>query len=108
VAGTRKIPLQEGDTLIGRDPAAHVRVEADVSRRHACITLSQAGAVIEDLGSKNGTRVNEGPLQGPTRLSDGDRVGIGATMVVFHALASGRSTETLANPARSKKRKTSD
>ena len=105
VAGTRKIPLQEGDNLIGRDPAALVRVEAEgVSRRHACITVRPGGAVIEDLGSKNGTSVDDVPLGGATTLSDGDRIGIGAAVLVFHALASGRSTETLAKPARRAKK----
>jgi DNA-binding winged helix-turn-helix (wHTH) protein len=101
VVGTRKIPLQEGDNLIGRDPAAAVRIEAEgVSRRHARITIGHGGAIIEDLGSKNGTSVNDELLAVPMTLSDGDRISVGTTVVVFHALASGRTTETIKAPAR--------
>lgn len=104
VVGTRKVPLQDGDNLIGRDPAAIVRVDAEgVSRRHACVTVGHDGVMIEDLESKNGTSVNDEPIGGTMTLSDGDRILIGATVVVFHALASGRSTETLTPPVRNRK-----
>jgi DNA-binding winged helix-turn-helix (wHTH) protein len=104
VVGTRKVPLQDGDNLIGRDPAAVVRVDAEgVSRRHACVTGGHDGVIIEDLESKNGTSVNDEPIGGPMTLSDGDRILIGATVVVFHALASGRSTEALTPPVRNRK-----
>ena len=66
---------------IGRDAGAQV-VLADnqVSRRHA--RLSEAGGVvtIEDLGSRNGTYVNEQPLHAPVRLGPGDRVRLGLTV----------------------------
>jgi len=48
---SREIPLVHGDTLIGRDPEAHVCIdEPAVSRRHAAISTDADGAVLRDLG----------------------------------------------------------
>ena len=47
------------------------------SSRHARITRQGRTLVIEDLGSTNGTYLNEEPLNGPQPLHDGDRVRIG-------------------------------
>ena len=47
------------------------------SSRHARITREGQVVVIEDLGSTNGTYLNEQPLNGPQPLHDGDRIRIG-------------------------------
>jgi hypothetical protein len=47
------------------------------STRHAKITRQGRTVVIEDLGSTNGTRLNDEPLTGPQPLHDGDRIRIG-------------------------------
>jgi pSer/pThr/pTyr-binding forkhead associated (FHA) protein len=47
------------------------------SSRHARISREGAVLVIEDLGSTNGTYLNEEPLSGPAPLHDGDRIRIG-------------------------------
>ena len=53
---SRTIPLAEGENLIGRDPEATVWVDSTtVSRRHAQIRVAEGAAILEDLGSKNGT-----------------------------------------------------
>jgi len=44
-----------------------------VSRRHARVSHSGADAVVEDLGSRNGTFVNGNQIHGPTRLVPGDQ-----------------------------------
>lgn len=78
------IPLPDGDHGLGRDESSTVRLQsAAVSRRHARITVSEGRAVLEDLGSKNGTRVNGTRLTGSIVLADGDRVEIGPTLLVF-------------------------
>jgi pSer/pThr/pTyr-binding forkhead associated (FHA) protein len=95
VASGRRIPLQHGANLIGRDPAAAIHLDVPgVSRRHARIVVDDGGAELEDLGSKNGTSVVDTALTGPVRLQDGDRVCIGPAILVFHASATGMSTET--------------
>ncbi len=47
------------------------------SSRHARITREGHVVVIEDLGSTNGTYLNEEPLTGPQPLHPGDRIRIG-------------------------------
>jgi hypothetical protein len=54
-----------------------------VSRQHARIAVDEEGGVVEDLGSRNGVRVNGVPVHGLTRLRDGDRVRIGTQDFVF-------------------------
>jgi len=94
VWGGRQIPLAEGEAVIGRDPECTVRIDsARVSRRHARIRVGGAAATIEDLGSKNGTRIGSVPVEGVMALSDGDAIVIGPATLLFWAKGKG-STET--------------
>ena len=73
-----EIPLAEGENLIGRDPEATVRIDiGGVSRRHAKIVVEGGSAILEDLGSKNGTYLRGRRVQKPTRLAHGDEIRIG-------------------------------
>ena len=69
---------------------------AGVSRRHARIVVGETDALLEDLGSKNGTCLADEPLRGCTALREGDRVHIGPIVIIFHASTAGISTETVA------------
>src|SRR5688572_1090549 len=78
--------LRRGRTYVaGRDPKADFPLPSDViSRRHAEIVWGNDGAVaVRDLGSKNGTRVNEIPVIGTRSLRDGDRISIGPFTLQF-------------------------
>jgi pSer/pThr/pTyr-binding forkhead associated (FHA) protein len=76
--GTGELPLQAGETLIGRAEACDIIVsEGLVSRRHARIVLDGGRPYIEDLGSSNGTFVNQARLHGRALLFPGDTVFIG-------------------------------
>jgi DNA-binding winged helix-turn-helix (wHTH) protein len=101
VAGSRRIALVEGENIVGRDPAATVHLDAPgISRRHARISVRGTEVLIEDLASKNGTMVNETAVKKPVDLHDGDRIQVGPIVVIYHASASGMSTETFVRPAR--------
>jgi hypothetical protein len=66
-----------GGATLGRGDA-EIRLEDPfASSRHARITLQGHVVVIEDLGSTNGTYLNEEPLTGPQPLYPGDRIRIG-------------------------------
>ena len=66
---------------IGRDPSAQVALEDDqASRRHARISVQGGQAVAEDLGSTNGTYVNDQPISGARPLHADDRIRIGGTV----------------------------
>ena len=56
----RRVVLQPGETVIGRDPLSTVCLDsAGVSRRHARIVVEEARVLLEDLGSKNGTMLGD-------------------------------------------------
>jgi predicted component of type VI protein secretion system len=55
-------------------------MDSEVSRRHAEIRTSDGSLGIEDLGSTNGTFVNERRITGLTVLSHGDTVRLGGTV----------------------------
>lgn len=68
--------LTDGATL-GRGEVEIRLEDAFASSRHARISRQGHMVVIEDLGSTNGTYLNEQPLSGPQPLHPGDRVRIG-------------------------------
>jgi hypothetical protein len=80
----QEFDLPRGVTLIGRGVDCNLTIEdALVSRHHARIAIDDEGAVVEDLGSRNGVRVNGITVRVPTRLHDGDRVRVGRQDFVF-------------------------
>lgn len=77
-------PLGERAVTLGRSASCEVQIiDKRVSRHHAVIHLQRQGYVIEDLGSKNGTLVNNKPLVGRVQLRNGDRIQIGDCILVF-------------------------
>ncbi len=64
--------------VMGRGDAAEIRLsDPYASSRHARILLQSGTVVLEDLGSTNGTYLNEELLAGVAPLHHGDRVRIG-------------------------------
>ena len=97
IAGTRRLPLKQGENIIGRDPRSDVWLDAaSVSRRHARLVVDGTVAQIEDLGSKNGTMVGGTRVFSLTRLNDGDELRIGRLSVVYRAVTWDSSTELVA------------
>ena len=91
----RQIPLVAGENLLGRAGDARVVIDlARVSRHHARIVVTGTRAVLEDLGSKNGTSLRGRPLTAPAELSDGDEICIGSALLVFRTSAGDSTTET--------------
>jgi hypothetical protein len=71
--------LLEG-ALMGRGDAVDIRLEDPFASSRHCEIVRQGNLyVIEDLGSTNGTYLNEEPLSGPQPLHVGDRIRIGDT-----------------------------
>jgi DNA-binding winged helix-turn-helix (wHTH) protein len=91
----RDVALSPGENVLGRTPEALVWIDSvGVSRRHARILLTDAGAVLEDLGSKNGTCVNGVRIDRPHPLVDGDEIRLGSLRIVFRRFDAPLSTET--------------
>jgi pSer/pThr/pTyr-binding forkhead associated (FHA) protein len=81
-AGAGRIVTLGGPVTVGRGRDADLGLADDlVSRRHARVTPGGAGAVVEDLGSRNGTFVNGEVIHGPTRLEPGDQLQLGVTLL---------------------------
>jgi DNA-binding winged helix-turn-helix (wHTH) protein len=95
VVGGRRVPLKEGENTIGRDPLSAVWIDfASVSRHHARIVIDNSQALLEDVGSKNGTTVGTERLVGARELRDGDRIAFGSVDAVFFSSESGLPTVT--------------
>ncbi len=79
----RRVPLGEEPCVIGRSSKCDVQVDQEsVSRNHARISRLGDGYSIRDLGSTNGTYVND-ELVDDVMLRDGDQVKIGRTIFKF-------------------------
>jgi FHA domain-containing protein len=89
--------LREGRNVIGRDSAAHIRIDlAAVSRRHAAINVHGEEAMVQDLGSRNGTFLNGEKLEAARPLRPGDEIRIAQTAIRFQiAPGSARPTAPL-------------
>jgi Nif-specific regulatory protein len=77
------ISMNDGPVVIGRQAGATLKIgNASVSRRHAVIEKEGDRFVIADLGSRNGTFVNDMPVR-RRELQHGDRVRIGESQFFF-------------------------
>ena len=84
--GPDVVDLVPPETLIGRDASCHVTInDSSVSHRHARIYHSDGEWHVEDLGSTNGTFVNDRPLTRPLVLRPGDTVSIGRSTLEARA-----------------------
>jgi len=81
----KEFELTRSEIIIGRDPAVDLPISSPaVSRRHARLTRDGGHYALEDLGSSNGTFVNEEKLTGRRPLKSGDQIRLGqAITMVF-------------------------
>jgi DNA-binding winged helix-turn-helix (wHTH) protein len=92
---SRRIPLPEGDTIVGRGPDSSVWIDAPgVSRQHARFVIRQGEATVEDLKSKNGTYVGPHRVTMTRRLVDGDQIRLGSVVITFRVPQPPGPTET--------------
>lgn len=81
-AGAR-LPLG-ADQVLGRGRTADVRLpDPGASRRHARLAITGGGALLEDLGAKNGVALNGVRIVGRRTLRAGDTIGIGETILAL-------------------------
>jgi len=74
-----------GGATLGRGDVEIVLEDAFASSRHARIERQGGAVVLEDLGSTNGTYLNDEVLSGPQPLHPGDRIRIGDSVFVFRS-----------------------
>lgn len=95
--GSREFPVSKDTIEIGRRSPVDgiypdvdltdVDTESFISRRHGRVLKGESGVLYEDLGSSNGSFLNDSRLQAgvQTALKDGDRLRLGKTEMVFRA-----------------------
>ncbi len=79
----KRFELDSPVVALGREPGNTIQIrDSEVSRRHAEVIQADDAFELIDLGSSNGTFVNERRIEKHT-LSSGDRVQLGGTMMIF-------------------------
>jgi pSer/pThr/pTyr-binding forkhead associated (FHA) protein len=87
----REVPVGQGGVTIGRLPSNGIVIENPaVSGQHARIIVEGGQYVVEDLNSRNGTFVNNQPVN-KHMLHEGDVIAIGKHTLVFHSVSVGEA-----------------
>ena len=93
VSPSRQIRLVPGENVVGRDPETSIWFDLPgISRYHARIIIEGDRVIVEDLGSKNGTRVRGDLITARTNLADGDEIRFGSMNLTFRVWTSAGST----------------
>lgn len=82
---------QELDTermVLGRSSANDITIKhSSISREHCVFYRQGDDWYVEDMGSSNGTKVNNAKIPGATKLNERDIVRAGVARLTFHAAA---------------------
>ncbi len=88
--------MPEEKIVIGRSAKADlVLKDPCCSSYHASIFPVPGGYVLKDMGSKNGTLLNDRQISGEVQLASGDQIVVGDTRIVFKLVAARPSSETI-------------
>ena len=81
----KKIRLKEGDNLIGKSSKSEIVIDDDdeVSEEHAKIIKIGKDYKIIDLGSLNGTYLNDTKVKSPKKIEDQDEVKFANIKFIF-------------------------
>ena len=83
-----QFPITGRHVVLGREETNDIVIQdAEVSRRHCQINRDGDEFTIQDLNSTNGTFINGSQITTPHILSNGDKVGLGQTTLLFEARA---------------------
>jgi pSer/pThr/pTyr-binding forkhead associated (FHA) protein len=89
-----EIPLKKDKFLIGRAKECSLRAGSEaISRRHCAILRVKDKWAVRDLGSRNGTYVNDKRIEQPTRIRPGDEVRVGPLRFRVELVAATKSAE---------------
>ena len=96
ISDSWRVPLRSGETVLGREGDGVVPLPSpSVSRRHAALTVDGSAARLSDLGSKNGTFVDETKVDQPIALRDGARLRFGTLELTYRSAKHTSSTDTV-------------
>ena len=97
--GSRVVDLPDGiDVTFGRSRGATINLDHEkVSRMHAKVRRTGDVIEIEDLGSRNGTRVNGDKVEGTRRVVHGDEISVGPIAAIVGVSSGLRSQSAVAD-----------
>jgi two-component system cell cycle response regulator len=76
--------LLDGETSVGRNPDCTIPLEFQgISRKHFIVKTKDDACIVEDLGSSNGTFINNTKIEGDMSLHKGDMVKIGSIALKY-------------------------
>ena len=80
----KRIDLAGNDCILGRHESCQIRIASgDVSKQHCRLKHIEGKVHVKDLGSRNGTFVNDEPITGETLLKPGDTLRVGPMMFLI-------------------------
>jgi len=97
-AGETDGPIEEAEyvldgreTSVGRSPSCDIALSGDqlVSRRHALLRFRHGNYTIVDLGSSNGTYINDAEIREEVVLHDGDVIKVGGHEILYSTAPAG-------------------
>ncbi len=88
----------DGELVIGREGAPVTIDDSELSRRHAAVRPVMGGFEVEDLGSLNGTFVNGQRINIPTRVSGGDSIKVGQSVLELEVAAAPATSRSAVPP----------
>ena len=92
----RRFVLEHPVIMVGRGSECDVVInDASISRQHAQFLRQADGVYVQDLNSRNGTRVNGEPLLSPRLVKPGDIISIGSVRLKYAPV---QSTDTTSSP----------
>jgi len=96
----KEFELTRPEIIIGRDPGVDVTIpSAAISRRHARLTRDGEAYMLEDLGSSNGTYLNDKRLTARLPLMSGDRIRFGKAVTITYLAPTTQATVVRSEPA---------
>jgi FHA domain len=85
-----------GELVVGRENVDFVIDDPEVSRRHMVVRPLPGALEVEDLGSSNGTFVDDRLIEAPTRVGGGAEIRLGTTILEVEAVQPAESTQVRA------------
>jgi len=99
----KPIAINGPEFLIGRDEECHLRPASPaISKKHCAVVVRDGKIFVVDLGSTNGTVVNDVPVSGEIEVKQGDRLKVGPldfTVTVTGSSGGTPMPESLKKPA---------
>ena len=94
----KKLNLPNSEVIVGRDEGCQIKLATDeISRKHCVFRSTTEGLWLRDLGSSNGTLVNDVPISEEVELDHGDTIQIGPMLFQVAGLEKKPNSENVSD-----------